>query len=148
MELLKEQSGRLLLALAIVLTMLSISLSRCPVLEPVPEKDLKRPVLVELDRSALAAASSETYFVRTPSVQFLGSDRCVFVKPKKEIVFVPVDLDIPPAGVLRPPQLLPEPGPSLEGASNLPRFGDEFAPVTASVSAAPGSNTAPDPKKK
>ena len=36
-----------------------------------------------------------------------------------------------------PLRLHPDPGPTLEGAANLPRFGDEFTPVTP-LAPAPG----------
>ena len=43
--------------------------------------------------------------------------------------FEPIDLDVPPAGLLRPPQILPNPGPALEGTHELPRWGDELPPL-------------------
>jgi len=41
---------------------------------------------------------------------------------------------------MRAPQLLPDPGPSLQGADKLPRFGDEFTPPSA-------ADLPPPPKK-
>lgn len=128
-EFLNEQAGRMLLAAAIVATIVSISSNRYAELAPIPESDLQRPVRVKLDKAALALASAETYFVRGPAAQFVGADRCVFEKERKVAAFVPVELDIPPASVARTPQLLPEPGPSLSGTKDLKRFGDEFGPA-------------------
>jgi hypothetical protein len=65
-----------------------------------------------------------------------SSTRCVFEPEKQVTVFQPIELDIPTPGVKRPAQLLPEPGPSLEGTEKLPRWGDEFPKVkTASAGA-------------
>ena len=75
----------------------------------------------------------------------------MIVPPKLLKEFIPVDLEIPPAGILRPAQLLPDPGPSLEGTDRLPRFGDEMPPVklTAAADAVPpagGGPAAIDPR--
>ncbi len=131
MHVINEQFGRILLVLAGVWTALTVSMNQAEPLAAVPQTALSRPVRVELDKDALAVASAETYFAPGPGSQYAAGERFVFVPEKKVVEFVPVELDIPPAGVMRPPQVLPEVGPSLDGAHKLPRFGDEMPPVVA-----------------
>jgi len=128
MRLLNQQLGKLLLVLAIGLTVLGFMLSPPPKSEPLPEELTTKPVNVELDKKSLATASSEVFFA-PDSPEYAGGDRFIFVPERRIVEFVPIDLDIPPATVMRAPQLLPEPGPSLEGSHKLLRFGDELPPV-------------------
>jgi len=105
MRLINAQLGKILLGIAVVFAIVTISSNADPKIEGVPESKTKRPVMVELDKSALAALSSETFFsTETP----VANTRCVFEPEKTVVVFQPVDLDIPPAGIKRSPQLLPE----------------------------------------
>jgi len=83
-------------------------------------------VQVALDLKSLATASPEFHFPVKDAAFYSGSGRYVFVKPVRKKEFVPVELDIPVPNLTRPPQLLPNPGPSLEGAGKLPRWGDEL----------------------
>ena len=129
MNLINELLGKILLGLAVVIAGAGIYLNPAQPTDEVPQSLLNRPVQVELDKSSLAALGNETFFTQDDGSQFAGSQRAVWVKEKIMIVFQPVDLDIPPASIMRPPQLLPEPGPTLEGSHKLPRFGDEFAPI-------------------
>lgn len=87
------------------------------------------PVLVELDPALLAPSSGEEWFPPGVGGEFLRG-RTVFVPEKKNVVFQPVELDLPETSVPPMPQLLPDPGPTLEGAANLPRWGEELPPLT------------------
>ena len=130
---LDAQLGRMLLVLAVAWTVAAIYLNGA---QPVPDTLTKvpnDPVKVLLDTEQLAALGAEQCFAMGPGEKYSESTRYVFVPEKVEVVFHPVDLDVPPIGILRPPQILPEPGPSLEGADKLPRFGDEFPPLTLTV---------------
>lgn len=136
LELLDAQMGKLLLAIAIVWGGLCVFLNRY---EPLPTSltDIpETPMFVGLDHKALSKASNETYYVAAPGD--LKNEKFYDIVVAKQ--FVPVELDIPPLSVKRSPQLLPEPGPSLEGAEKLPRFGEEFAPPNA-------ADLPPPPKK-
>ena len=152
-ELIDAQLGRILLVLALVITGLSVYYNGPQDLPPVEDKLLARPVMVQLDKAALAVASAEVYFVPGPASLYL-TGRDLFERKKEVRVFNPVDIDIPSASVMRPPQELPDPGPSLDGADKLPRWGDEFPPVvlppTPPVVRSPIPPVAPppiDPKK-
>jgi len=141
MDFINAQLGRILLVLAIVLTLASASYNGPRVLPEVDQKSLERPVLVALDKSTLGVASSEQYFAKGPGSNYEGT-REVFVRPKLVKEFVPVLLELPPAGIARAPQVLPEPGPSLEGSVKLPRYGEEFPPL-APAGANPKANEPP-----
>jgi hypothetical protein len=141
LHLLNQQLGRILLVLALGLAGAAIYFNPPQKLEEVSQSDASRPVRVTLDQGALKALGDEVFFTQDDDTHFMGVTRAVWVKEKTILVFQPVDLEIPPASVMRPPQLLPEPGPSLEGASKLPRFGDEFAPIVV-IDNKPGSRPA------
>jgi hypothetical protein len=143
-----EQFGRILLAIAVMLTIVLWSQNGSLDLPPVPTQDLNRQVMVELDKNTLPTASQEKFFVLGSGSDYAGGSRFIFVAEKKIIEFQPVELDVPAANVLPPPQLLPEPGPSLEGTAKLPRFGDEFPPVALiKDSKDPKNDPSKDPKK-
>ncbi|HYF49471.1 MAG TPA: hypothetical protein VEJ63_08700 [Planctomycetota bacterium] len=129
MDFINAQLGRILLVLAVIITIVSTSMNGPQVLPQPEQKDLDRPVLVHLDKSTLGVASSEEYFVKGLGSEWAGSERYVFVQEKKVKEFVPVLLELPPAGIARAPQVMPEYGPSLEGSISLPRFGEEFPPI-------------------
>ena len=143
MTFINEQLGRILLGVAAVLTLLLWSQNSALTLAAIPETDLNRKVLVELDKNALPTASPEKYFAAGTAADAAGVARCIFVAEKKITPFEPVDLEVPTAAVMAPPQLLPEPGPALEGTDKLPRFGDEFPAMTVDK---PDPNK-PDPNK-
>ena len=137
MNFVNEQFGRLLLAAAVLITGGLITANPPQPVEPIGDHKLKRPVLVELDKAQIAGLSNEQYFVtEAPAV----TTRCVFEPEKTVFVFQPVDLDIPSASVKRPAQLLPEPGPALEGSEKLPRFGDEFPKIKLTESKGAGAS--------
>src|SRR4051812_23114375 len=125
MYFINDQLGRILLVLAIAASVAGIVFNPAQKLDPVPDNLVKRDVTVELNKSALAALSSETFFANEPA----AVTNTPFEPEKHIIVFQPIELDIPSAGVKKPAQLLPEPGPSLEGSEKLPRWGDEFPKI-------------------
>lgn len=129
MYFINDQLGRILLVVAIAATVIAISMNPSPSVEAMP--DVKREVIVELNKTALAALSKEAYFVTDSPLT--ASTRCVFEPEKQIVIFQPIDLDIPQPGVKRPAQLLPDPGPSLEGSETLPRWGDEFPKIKSTA---------------
>jgi hypothetical protein len=141
-----QQLGRVLLIASVAVTAASTGYNTYLGLDPVPEADLQRAVQVELDTSTLAVSAAEIYFAAGPATAYLGEEeKYLFVLPKKVRVFVPVELEIPPAGVMRSAQVLPDPGPSLDGSLKLPRYGEEFPPIT--VAPADPKKTPPKPPK-
>jgi hypothetical protein len=131
MNFVNTQLGRILLGLALVTVVLYAGANGPKLMPEKDQKALDRPILVELDKSALATASSEIYFVEGPRDKYAGSERGVFVQEKKVKVFTPVLLELPPASIDRASQVLPEPGPSLEGSVKLPRYGEEFPAIVS-----------------
>jgi len=128
MDFLSQQFGRVLLVVALAWAGTAIYLNRHVPLEPIPETALKRPVTVELKAEALSPVAAEAYFLAGPGTQY-AFERFVFAEPLKVQVFEPIALELPPTQIMRPAQLLPDPGPTLEGSHKLPRFGDELPPV-------------------
>jgi hypothetical protein len=101
------------------------------------------PVYVELDGRALSSASNENYYAQGPGETFQLASLHIFVPEIIVKQFTPIELGIPTLTVMRPPQLLPDPGPSLMGADKLPRFGDEFAPPCSADNPTPDKNAGP-----
>ncbi len=130
-EWIDEHLGYLLFGLALVWTLLAMVCNRATLATFPDEAKVteERAVQVPLDLAELASARNELFFPPKTAQEYIGGTRCVFVEEIRKIEFVPVELAIPPAFVMRPPQLLPDPGPSLEGADALPRWGDELPPV-------------------
>jgi len=127
LEVLDAQLGRVLLVIALLWAGWCVYANRE---RPLPAEltDVKPlPVMVELDARAKSQDISEAYYVVDEPAKYTVLTH-VFREAIIVKTFTPVELDIPQLTVKRPPQLLPEPGPSLEGADKLPRFGDEFAP--------------------
>src|SRR5690242_12462973 len=120
MGFINDQLGRIMLVLAVVVTIASSAMHAPRELPPVDPQSLTRPVLVVLDKDALIVASSETFYAEGPGSKYLGPERGLFVQEKKVKEFQPVLLELPPASIMRGPQVLPEPGPSLEGTHKLP----------------------------
>lgn len=139
MRLIDQQLGRILFGVAVAIAVAVNVMNPPMTVEPEPESSLRRPVQVKLVKSELATESIETYFAADGGWT-QPADRFVFAEPKVAFVFQPVDLDVPPASIGRAPQVLPEPGPSLEGASGLPRFGDEFAPIAPGAAPSGGGD--------
>lgn len=128
LRLIDEQLGRILLAIAVFGAGAAAWTNQPRRFEEIPKN--KRSVQVELDKSALTATANEVFFLADDGTQYSAGKR-VFLQAKVVKPYEPVELGLPPAGVMRPPQVLPEPGPALEGTAKLPRFGDEFSPVGA-----------------
>jgi hypothetical protein len=127
LKLLNDQFGRILLAAAIVAAVVAAYLNRAAPLPPL--QDPQGQVRVKLDESLLIANNNEVFFPQGDAAAYaLG--KYVFAPPVVVRQFESVDLDLPPAGVMRPPQVLPDPGPALEGTGRLPRYGDEFPQAT------------------
>jgi len=157
LQLLDEQFGRILLAVALVWAVLATTQNGPLTLEPISQKDLTREVQVSLNAAKLPAAIKEQYFM-LPNGAYAGPiDHFIFVPEKKLVEFKSVSLDVPTSNVMPPPQLLPEPGPMLESTVKLPRYGDEFPPLklddpknkeagTVPIPA-PGPDPVPPPKK-
>jgi len=147
LRLIDEQLGRILLGLAVLVAVGAACLNPRQELPKVSEELHRRSVLVPLDNKSLTANSKEVFFMPDDGAQYAGPDRYILVKKIEVKQFSAVDLPLPPAAVMRSPQLLPEPGPALEGTQKLPRFGDEFPPVGV-ANAAPNQpvGLVPDPK--
>ena len=144
LDFLDAQLGRVLLAIALLWTAWSLYANWN---QPLPKEltDAKtKPVFVEEDTNAKLQDDKEVYYVSGGTDPYTVPGLFVFVPEKVLKQFSPVELDIPPVSVKRPPQILPDPGPSLEGADKLPRFGDEFAPPAA-ADLAPAPKTAVTP---
>ncbi|HLX62405.1 MAG TPA: hypothetical protein VKX17_14100 [Planctomycetota bacterium] len=156
LDFLDAQLGKILLVLALVWAGLGLWVNwYTPLPKELTEIEI-RPVYVELDSKAKAQGVSESFYLTNNELARFAVVTHVYRSEVLVKQFVPVDLDVPPVTVRRPPQLLPEPGPSLEGAAKLPLFGDEFAPpapgdvppATPPKSAnAPGKDGAPVPAK-
>jgi len=141
LRLIDEQLGRVLLVLAVLVACAAAGMNQYRKLEYVPKNT--RSVQVELDRGALTANANEVFFLADDGNQYTAGKR-IFLPEKKVTIDRAVDLGLPPAGVMRPPQLLPEPGPALEGTAKLSRYGDEF-PAVPNGDKPPGGQ--PDPPK-
>ncbi len=131
LELIDAELGKVLLVIALLWAGWTVYANWY---QPLPENLVKvetRPVYVEMDPKAKSQDLSEVYYVAGESAPYIVPGIFVFVPEVITKQFSPVELDIPQLTVKRPPQLLPEPGPSLEGADKLPRFGDEFPPPSA-----------------
>lgn len=142
MTIVNEQFGRILLGLSVLATIILWSQNGSLNLPQITDSDKQRQVMVELDKAGLPTASPEKFFVSGNGASFAGGERFIFVAEKKIIPFQPVELDVPPATVGAPAQLLPDPGPTLEGTAKLPRFGEELPPVVLGA-----KDNSKDPKK-
>lgn len=131
LRLIDEQLGRILLGLAVLVAVGAACLNPRKELPKVSEDSHRRAVQVPLDRNTLTAGSKEVFFLPDDGKGWAGTERPSFVQPIKVKEFTPVDLPLPPSAVMRPPQILPEPGPALEGTQKLPRYGEEFPPIGA-----------------
>jgi hypothetical protein len=137
---LKEQMGRILLAVAVAGTAASIAMNRWDEPAEVSQQELNRPVLVEYKKDASLKLMAEVFFFADPGKenQSFWNDELAWFEHEKTIrPFDGVELELPPASVMRAPQALPEPGPALEGTHKLPRYGDELPPLAV-----------PQPEKK
>jgi hypothetical protein len=126
LRLIDEQLGRILLVIAVLGAVVAAWTNQARRFEEIPKNT--RSVQVELDKSALTATANEVFFLADDGTQY-SAGKPIFQYPKLVKAYQPVELGLPPADVMRPPQILPEPGPALEGTAKLPRFGDEFPPV-------------------
>lgn len=94
------------------------------------EKEKSEPVRVVLEPEILLPEERENWFPPGTGADYLRG-RIVFVPEKKVAPFRPVNLDLPKTTVPPLPRLLPDPGPSLEGAAGLPRWGKALPPLIA-----------------
>lgn len=127
-ELIEQQLGRILLGVAVVWTVTAAWINNVPQVEFPEEKKVKdeKAVQVELDETTLKTANPEIFFPDRGAEDYRGRAWFPFVPPVKTFIFEPVELKVPTTDLMRPPQLLPSPGPSLEGTHGLPRWGEEF----------------------
>jgi len=124
--------GKILLGVALVWSITAAIISPLKTMEltgAAPAKDKEPDVYVSFDPKVLTSAKVENYFPNKPVDP--GTDREVWIRVKKVEPYKEIELAIPPANIARPPQLLPAPGPSLEGAHTLPRWGDELPALAA-----------------
>ncbi len=128
-DLLEEHLGRILLALALAWAGAAAFWGQIPPFEFTGEREISDAEKVQVKIALEKSAAAETFFPERTSAEYREPAPTVFVPEKKVIEYRPVELTIPPASVSRPPQLLPSPGPALEGTSSLPRWGDEFSPL-------------------
>jgi len=124
------QLGRILLLIAVAWTVLCLLYGNKASSAPA-HSDNVGDVHVEYDKSEHDWQTDESFFASKPEDYYAGNERCIFVPEKKIREFESVELDIPPAPVMRPPQILPDPGPSLEGSHKLPRFNDMWPATKA-----------------
>src|SRR2546421_4780866 len=77
MALVDEHLGRILLGIAVVLTILLLSQNTALSLAAIPDEELNRKVQVELDPKALPTASPEKYFAGGTAPDYAGGPRCI-----------------------------------------------------------------------
>ncbi len=132
-DLIDKQLGRILLGIAIVwsIVIASMNMSEEVTFPGEIQKSAAKDIQVELDVTTLATASPEQYFPTQDPKELRGSGKFPFVPPVKVFEFTPVSLSVPLTGLEPPPQVLPSPGPALEGTAGLPRWGEEFKPLQA-----------------
>lgn len=142
-ERISEQMGKILLVLAIAGAGFAIGMNPYePVSFPEAEQ-IGDSQAVQVDWSGKpaegTAALSEPFFAGGTREDYRGGERFVWVPERKVKEFEPINLDVPiaTARVASPPQLLPTPGPGLEGTAGLPRWGEEFAPPKVEAPNAP-----------
>ena len=124
MDFLNQQLGRIILGVAVVLTVAATVLQSAPPQTAAPE-EAPGPLQVKIDLAALAAAGAEKYFAPGNGKDYMGGERFVFVPEKKIRIYERVDLELPTASVMAAPTILPDPGPTLQGSHDLPRM-DKF----------------------
>ena len=136
MDLLDKQLGRIFFGIAVFLTaaMVSMNLGGAIQFEGDAKKRSTKSIQVVLKTSDQATDTPEVFFPEQDPKSFRGSGRFPFIPPVKTFEFKPVDLAVPTTGLVAPPQVLPSPGPSLEGTASLPRWGKEFPPLEDSES--------------
>jgi hypothetical protein len=117
-----QQFGRILLGAAIAITAVASHLQAPPAPPASFSAEAPGSLQVKLDVKALEAASSEKYFPPGKGADYMGGERFVFVPEKKVRVYEKVELDLPLTSVMAAPTVLPEPGPTLQGAHDLPRM--------------------------
>jgi hypothetical protein len=131
-RLLHEQFGPLLLLATFVWVGLAMALFPVrPVSLPGAGQlaDYRQKVGVAYARGELAP--EERVFPKGKAEDYRREDIGVFTTSRVGPPPPPPELPLPTcARVRRPPQLLPEPGPTLEGADKLPRWGSVDDPVS------------------
>jgi hypothetical protein len=148
---LSEQLGRILLGVAILWALAGMVLNRSipPGIRDDPVQDYKRRVQVDFRPEELAP--HEDLFISQPAETYRGTAREAFgpiARREKPKAYEGLQLpDVTHVPVAAPPMLLPAPGPSLQGADKLPRWGEELPPVYIPPPPEPKS-TANDPSRK
>jgi hypothetical protein len=92
---------------------------------------LQYPALVRVPFADAPIAEGAELQARGREVR--GREEYLFVKERKFKPFEPVNVPAPGASIPRPPQLLPSPGPNLQGSDKLPRWGEEAKPLPEPV---------------
>ena len=133
-ELLSQYLGKILLGLAVVWAIVAAVLNAPQ--GPVAIEDEGKASNWGITQVKLkvkepdANVPAEAFFVTLSDL--VGPDRKIFpTRIEKIKQYETVELEIPDATVARAPMVLPSPGPSLPGASKLPRWGDEMPPIPA-----------------
>jgi len=144
LDLIDEQLGRLLLVAAISCAAAMAVLGGSTDAVFPDEQNVKDPAALQVELTAGQLAPVETYFPDKEVAHYQGSNRFVFVQPKITKQYEAVDLEVPPAQVMRAPGVLPSPGPALEGTVGLPRWGEELPPAQPPKEA-PKTGTTPTP---
>ena len=94
LQLLDEQSGRILLAIALVWAVIVSTQNGPLVLEPISQKDMTREVQVSLNVSKLPTAIKEQYFLPANPTLYAGpTDHFIFV-PEKKLPFFKVGKEL------------------------------------------------------
>ncbi|MCW8130949.1 MAG: hypothetical protein KIS92_11405 [Planctomycetota bacterium] len=140
LDLIDEQLGRLLFVAALGFSVAVAVVGGSTEARFPDEETVKDHAAVQVPLAAEQLLPAETYFPEQDAAYYRGSDTFVFVKPKEVKQYEAIDLDVPPAAVMRPPGVLPSPGPSLEGTEGLPRWGEELpAPLPSGEAPKTGS---------
>lgn len=146
-----EQLGRILLGVAILWALAGIALNRsiAPGIQDQVVQDYQRRVQVDFKPEELAP--HEDLFISQPAEAYRGTAHEAFgpiARREKPKAFEGLQLpEVTRVPVALPPMLLPVPGPSLQGAEKLPRWGEELPPVYIPPPPEPKA-TANDPSRK
>ena len=136
-DFIEEQLGRLLLAAAIAWAAAATFAGGAAPLHLSGLDEVKDPERLQVELGAAQQAPKEAYFPAGDAELYRGSARHVFVKPKVVKQYEAVELEVPPAAVMRPPGMVTSPGPGLDGTANLPRWGEELPPPPVTPPPAP-----------
>lgn len=141
----QEQFGKFLLAVALIWVGATyVFFPARPTSFPDESQyaDYQQRVRVEYAQGELAPA--EIFFPSGQASDYRHEPLEKWVRKKEpEIVFTGVELpEVTRARLQRAPQLLPDPGPSLKGADQLKRWGEELPPLKLPTPATQGKTPA------